>query len=82
MKKRKSPKKRIAVIEKRHYSADVTIDNVKYVRFSIKFVDDDEHYYMYKPVKGILNMIIPRTGQTVTFTVHNETARNVRLLKK
>lgn len=82
MKKTKSPKKRIAVIEKRHYNADVTIDNVKYIKFSIKFVDDDEYYYMYKPVKGILNMIIPRTGQTVTFTVHNETARNVRLIKK
>ena len=46
MKKRKAPKKRIAVIERRHYYADVTIDNVEYTKFMVHFVDDDDYYYM------------------------------------
>lgn len=81
MKKRKSPKKRIAVIEKRHYYADVTIDNVKYTKFMVHFVDDDDYYYMYKP-KTHKPSSVPKTGQKVSFTVHNETARNVRVIKK
>jgi hypothetical protein len=80
MKKRKTPKKRIAVIERRHYYADVTIDNVEYTKFMVHFVDDDDYYYMYKP-KTHNPSSVPREGQTVSFTVHNETARNVRVIK-
>jgi len=81
MKKRKAPKKRIAVIEKRHYNADVIIDNVKYTRFSVQFVDDDEYYYMYKPNTHKPSSV-PRRGQSVSFTVYGETARNVRVILK
>jgi hypothetical protein len=73
-------KLKTGVIEKRHYYNDVEVNGVKYTKFSVKFVDDDAYYYMYKP-KDFEPKTIPRTGNRVSFTIHNDTARNVKVIK-